>query len=264
MTSATGETVRVEKMDHIAFVTIDRPEVLNALNEEGHARLARAWQDVEGDDEVWVAVLSGAGNRAFCVGGDLKATKARETSHSPRPPREGGFGGLTEYFDLSKPVIAAVHGWCLGGGFELALACDLIVATSDARFGLTEPRRGLVPTGGGPHRLVRQLPLKFAMELLLTGTTIDAERAHVMGIVNEIVPAGQHLAAATRWAHEILECAPLAVQALKQQALSGLELPLREAVRATYERTEIQRRSLDRQEGLNAFAERRPPRWSGK
>lgn len=256
--------IEIERREHIALVTINRPEVLNALNEAAHAQLAAAWDELAVDETVWVVILRGAGERAFCVGGDLRAARARTAAGASPPQRVGGFGGLTERFDYPKPVIAAVHGWCLGGGFELALACDLVVASADARFGLPEPRRGLVPTGGGPHRLARQLPLKQAMRLVLTASIVDAGQAHAMGLVNEVVAPGEHVEAALRLAGEVLACAPEAVRALKEQVLSGLGRPLAEAMRALYPLTERQRVSADRKEGLAAFAERRPPHWTGR
>lgn len=256
--------VRVERREHVALVTINRPKVLNALDEVAHAQLAAAWDELAVDETVWVVILRGAGESAFCVGGDLRAARARTAAGASPPKRVGGFGGLTERFDYPKPVIAAVHGWCLGGGFELALACDLVVASADARFGLPEPRRGLVPTGGGPHRLARQLPLKQTMRLVLTASIIDAGQAHAMGLVNEVVAPGKHVEAALRLADEVLACAPAAVCALKQQVLSGLDRPLAEAMRVSYPLTERQRASADRKEGLAAFAERRSPHWTGR
>src|SRR5215470_14002864 len=190
------EFIRYEKRDHIAWVTFNRPEVLNALHPPAHEELARAWDDVVADPEVWVAVLTGAGERAFSAGNDLKWT----TQHGvPRMPK-GGFGGLVARDDLWKPLIAAVNGVALGGGLELALACDLIVAADHAQFGFPEPRVGRMALEGGMHRLARAIPLKVAMHMLLTGTRMAATEAHRLGLVSAVVPRADLLATARRCA----------------------------------------------------------------
>ena len=213
-----------EKRGRIAYVTLNRPEVMNALHLEAHLELAEIWEDFRDDPDVWVAILTGAGERAFSAGNDLKATAERtanggDVQGDARPP----FGRITRDFHCPKPMIAAVNGVAVGGGLEMALACDIIVAADHARFGLPEPRVGLFAGAGGIHRLARQLPFKVAMGLLLTGRLFGADEAHRIGLVNEVVPLADLMATAERWAGEILECSPLSVQLTKESAFDGLQ-----------------------------------------
>jgi enoyl-CoA hydratase/carnithine racemase len=215
-----------EKRGRIAYITINRPEVLNAVHREANIELTAIFDDFKGDEEVWIAIMTGAGDRAFSAGNDLKATAAATASGERRAETPGQrvcFGGLIGN-PCNKPIIAAVNGFAVGGGFEIALACDLIIAAEHARFGLPEPRVGLVAGAGGMHRLPQQIPLKQAMGLLLTGRQIGAQEAYRLGLVNEVVPAAELLATAERWAREILECAPLSVRITKESALAGLGL----------------------------------------
>jgi enoyl-CoA hydratase/carnithine racemase len=251
--------VRYEKRGHVATVTIDRPEVMNALHPPANEELSRVWDDVAADRDVWVAVVTGAGDRAFSAGNDLKWTAEHGM---PRMPK-GGFAGLVARDDLWKPLIAAVNGVALGGGFEIALACDVIVAAEHARFGLPEPRVGLMAAAGGVHRLPRHVPLKLAMGMIVTGRQITAAEAARIGLVNEVVPGAELMAAAARWAGEILECSPLAVQAAKQAALQGLGRPILEAMAEPYPLMRQLFTSEDAREGPRAFAEKRRPRWRG-
>jgi enoyl-CoA hydratase/carnithine racemase len=252
--------VRYEKRDRIAWVTINRPEVLNALHPAANEELSRVWDDFVADGDVWVAILTGAGERAFSAGNDLKWTAQHGV---PRMPK-GGFAGLVARDDIWKPIIAAVNGFALGGGLEIALACDVIVAVESARFGLPEPRVGLTAAAGGVHRLPRHIPLKIAMGLMLTGRHITAAEAARLGLVNEVVPSAELLAAAERWAREICECSPLAVQATKQAALLGLGRPVAEAMSASYPAVRKLFSSEDAVEGPRAFAEKRKPVWRGR
>src|SRR5438105_15644312 len=259
------EYISYEQDGHVVRITINRPEVRNALHQEAHVEMDRAWRAYADDDEAWVAILTGAGDRAFCAGSDLKRAASGGGGEQPYwlTLKPGGFGGLTERFDLTKPVIAAVNGYALGGGFELAMSCDIIVAAEHARFGLPEPRVGFTASDGGIHRIVRQLPLKIAMGMLVTGTPMSADEAHRWGLVNEVVPAEDLLPAARRWAEAILECAPLSVRASKQAALAGLGLPLPDAMNRRYEYMLRQAASQDSLEGPLAFAEKRKPVWKG-
>src|SRR5438552_710284 len=254
------EFVRYEKRNRIAWVTIDRPEVMNALHPPANEELSRVWDDFAADPETWVAILTGAGERAFSAGNDLKWTVAHGV---PRMPK-GGFGGIAARDDLWKPVIAAVNGVALGGGLEIALACDIIIASETARLGLPEPRVGLMAAAGGVHRLPRHVPLKLAMGMILTGRHLTAAEAARIGLVNEVVPPAELRAAAERWAREILECSPLSVQASKQAALQGFGRPLADAMSTQYPLVQKLFTSEDVVEGPRAFAEKRKPVWKGR
>lgn len=265
MTSEAAR-VRYEKAGHVATVTLDRPAVLNAMDLRTHAELADVWDDFAADDELWVAVLTGAGDRAFSVGQDLKELAARERAGAAAPSSFGsrgraGFPRLTERFDLAKPVVAKVRGYALGGGFELALACDILIAAEDATFALPEARLGLIPGAGGVFRLSRQLPWKTAMGHLLTGRPLSASRAYELGLVNEVAPAGELDARVAGWVADLVACAPLSVRAIKEAATVASGLPLAEAFAARYPHEERRMHSRDAVEGPRAFAEKRPPRW---
>jgi enoyl-CoA hydratase/carnithine racemase len=253
-----------EKRGRIAYITLDRPEVMNALHLDAHLELAEIWEDFRDDPDVWVAILTGAGERAFCAGNDLKVTAERTADGSDiqgdaRPP----FGRITRDFDCPKPMIAAVNGVAVGGGLELALACDIVVAADHARFGLPEPRVGLFAGAGGIHRLARQVPFKLALGLLLTGRIFGAEEAQRIGLVNEVVPAPDLLGAAERWAAEILECSPVSVQLTKESALDGLTFSVDDALARDHDRVRRLLASADFVEGPRAFAEKRKPQWTG-
>jgi crotonobetainyl-CoA hydratase len=256
----TFEFIRAEKRDHVLFVTLNRPEVMNSLHPAAHEELDRCWNDFAADVECWVAVLTGAGEKAFSAGNDLKWTAQHGL---PRMPRSG-FAGLTSRFDLVKPIIAAVNGFALGGGLEIALACDVVVAAEHATLGLPEPRVGLMAAAGGVHRLPRHIPLKIAMGMMLTGKPITAAEGHRLGLVNEVVPAAQLMEAAERWARTIAECSPMSVQATKQAAMEGLKKPLPEAMFDHYSAVDALWASDDSKEGPRAFAEKRAPRWTGR
>jgi crotonobetainyl-CoA hydratase len=254
------EFCSTDREGRLLVVTLERPEVLNALHPPANRELAKIFDDFAADPELWVAILTGAG-RGFCAGNDLKY-QATGGDMSGQPAT--GFAGLTNRFDLVKPVIAAVNGVAMGGGFEIALACDLIVASEDASFALPEPRVGLAALAGGIHRLPRQIGVKNAMGMLLTGRRVSAAEGKELGFVNEVVPNGEALAGAKRWAAEILACAPLSVRASKEAAYRGLELGLREALASPYDEMRRMLKSEDFVEGPKAFAEKRPPRWKGR
>ena len=253
------EFVRYEKRNRIAYVTIDRPDVMNALHPAANEELSRVWDDFAADADTRVAILTGAGDRAFSAGNDLKWTALHGM---PRMPA-GGFGGLVAR-ELWKPLIAAVNGVALGGGLEIALACDIIVAADHARLGLPEPRVGLMAAAGGVHRLPRHVPLKLAMGMMLTGRQIPAAEAARIGLVNEVVAQPQLMATTERWANEILECSPLSVRASKQAALMGLGKPLAEAIAGDYPLVQKLWTSEDVVEGPTAFAQKRKPVWKGR
>jgi enoyl-CoA hydratase len=260
--------------DHVAVVTIDRPEARNALDLHHFRDLAAAWRRFAADDQAWVAIVTGVG-RNFMAGADLKTYIPEIT----RLQKEIAAGGVTEIdgcrlsdgpeavlrnAKLWKPVIAAVNGPCVAGGMEMLGGCDIRIATGHASFGVMEPKRGLFAGGGTTVRLPRQIPFPAAMEFLLTAEAFPAERALALGLLNEIVEEERLLERAQEWARRIGANAPLAVQATKESALRGLGLPLDEAYRLE---TEISRRvfqSEDAREGPRAFAEKRPPRWTGR
>jgi crotonobetainyl-CoA hydratase/dehydration protein DpgD len=266
--SDDGARVCYEKKDHVARVTINRPQVLNAMDLRTHEELSAIWDDVESDDKVRVAVLTGAGERAFSVGQDLKERR-RLDAEGAAPTTFGsrgqpGWPRLTERFTLSKPVVARVDGYALGGGFELALACDLIIASDRSVFALPEVRLGLVPGAGGAFRLARQLPQKIAMGYLLTGRWIDAATALWFGLVNEVVAADRLDDCVQDWVSDMIEGAPLSLCAIKEAVLRSVDMPLEDAFSTPYVWEERRRRSRDAVEGVRAFAEKRAPVWSGQ
>jgi enoyl-CoA hydratase/carnithine racemase len=255
---------RAEREGRILVVTIDRPERMNALHWMANEELASVFDDFAADPELWVAILTGAGDRAFSAGNDLKY-QAEEAKGELRAGPASGFAGLTSRFDLTKPVIAAVNGVAMGGGFEIVLACDLVIASSNAVFALPEPRVGLAALAGGLHRLPRQIGLKPAMGMLLTGRRVPAEEGLRLGFVNEVVAPGELMAAARRWAEQILECSPLSVRATKQAALAGLDhASVEAAMNARYPAIGALLGSEDFVEGPLAFAQKRPPVWRGR
>jgi enoyl-CoA hydratase/carnithine racemase len=257
------EFITYEKGGHIAYLTLNRPDVMNALHPPAHAECARALEDFEADVDAWVMIITGAGDRAFSAGMDLRY-RAQEGAASVQPT-PGGFAGLTNprHARITKPVIAAINGYALGGGLELAMACDIVIAADNATLGLPEVKRGIIAGAGGVHRLPRQVPLKVAMGYLLTGKSMTAAEAERWGLVNEVVPAAELMDAARRWAAEIIEAAPLSVRASKEAAMLGLETSLEEAYNGSYPATQKMRGSNDSREGVVAFAERRKPNWTG-
>ena len=259
------EFIKYEKRGRIAYVTIDRPKSLNALHPPASLEMRGVFLDFRDDPDLWVAVLTGSGERAFCAGNDLKYHAEHGAGGEAYPgASEVAFGGITSDFECWKPIIAAVNGYAVGGGLEIALACDLIVADESAQLGAPEVNVGLVAAAGGVHRIPRQLPLKIAMGMLLTGKSISAADAHRWGLVNEIAPTGQALEAATRLASKIVEGAPLSVRASKQMALMGLDMSLEEAMSGDYSEYEQAVASEDFVEGPMAFDEKRKPNWKGK
>jgi enoyl-CoA hydratase/carnithine racemase len=256
------EFATYEKKGRIAVVTINRPERMNALHPPANLELDQIWNDFEKDPEVWVGIVTGAGDKAFSAGNDLRYT----AEHGRDMVRfgESGFGGLANRTTCWKPIIAAVNGYALGGGFEMALACDIIVAADHARVGLPEPKVGLMAGAGGVHRLPRMIPQKIAMGYILTARHMTAHEAHRLGVVNEVVPRAELMPTALKWANEILECSPISIRASKQAALMGLQMPLDAALRMNFTEAERMRRSEDTIEGPKAFAEKRKPNWKAR
>jgi len=258
------EFITIAKADHVTTVTLNRPEVMNAINGGMHNELQSAFDDFAADDDQYVCVVTGAGAKAFCAGSDLKAVAQR--GEHPVYPRSG-YAGLIERFDCPKPMIAAVNGLALGGGFEVALACDIIIAAESASFGLPEPLVGAIAFGGGLHRLAREIGPKQALGMILTARRVSAAEGYRLGFVNEVVAAGDLDAAVARWVAEILRAAPPALRASKEVVYRGLDEPSLAAALAnqsSYPAYAAWRSSADAVEGPIAFAEKRAPNWTGK
>lgn len=254
------EYCRVEQKDHIFTVTINRPERLNALHPPANAELGEVFDAFAADDDMWVAIITGEG-RGFSAGNDLRYQA--EGGQRVATPR--GFGGLTSRFDLTKPVVAAVNGVSMGGGFEIALACDLIIASDRAVFALPEPKVGLAALAGGLQRLPRQIGVKRALGMILTGRHVTPEEGLQLGFVNAVVPHEQLMEETHRWVSMILECAPLSIRASKDVVYQSLSMDsLEGSMKVPYESVRTLSSSEDFVEGPRAFSEKRPPNWQGK
>lgn len=255
------EFLKVERNERLTVITIDRPEVHNALHSPAHFEFDRVFDDFASDPDQWVAIITGAGDRAFSAGNDLKF----QAAGGSRERGKTGFAGLTQRFDLNKPVIAAVNGYAMGGGFEVALACDLIVASENAVFALPEPRVGLAALAGGLHRLPRIIPQKQALGMILTGRRVTAAEGERLGFVNEVVKPDQLMDTAYRWADLILECSPMSIRASKEAVYQGLTEPnLAKAIQKVYAAVQSLYDSSDFVEGPLAFTEKRPPKWKAE
>lgn len=256
-------SVIYDKRGKIAYITINRPQALNACDFATYKRLSEIWIDFRDDPALWVAIITGAGERAFCAGSDIKLNfSLPPTTSDPFEPniQQDVMRGL----EIWKPIIAAVNGHANGGGFEIAMGCDIRIASENAMFGLGEVRIGLLPGGGGTQRLPRLLPLGIALEMLFTGKRIDAQEAYRLGLVNRVVPLNRLMDEATLMAEEILASAPLGVRAIKQAALRGLSLPLEEGLKLEAHLSRFLRQTEDSREGTRAFAEKRKPNWQAK
>ena len=255
------EFVKVEQDGRIPLITINRPHVYNALHSPAHIEFDQVFDEFASDPEQWVAIITGAGDKAFSAGNDLKYQAAGGRRDRPA----NGFAGLTERFNLNKPVIAAVNGFAMGGGFEIALACDLIVASDNAIFALPEPRVGLAALAGGLHRLPRIIPQKQALGMILTGRRVTAAEGQQLGFVNEVTKPEHLLDAARTWANLILECSPMSIRASKQSVYEGLRQPdLKNAMEEVYPAVQALYDSSDFVEGPKAFSEKRPPKWKAE
>ena len=256
--------VRYELKHHVARVTIDRPERLNAVDLETERELIATWERIEKDRDVRVVVLTGAGDRAFSAGADMKGGSDLSGLEYWAAARPGGFGGIALRDTLDVPVIARVNGFALGGGFEMALGCDVVVASEKASFGLPEPRVGRLALDGGIALLSRRIAHVQAMGLLLTGRRISADEALRFGIVNEVVAPEALDAAVERWVADILACAPLSIRAIKQMVRMGADMSPQQAQRLRSPALIEALQSEDQHEGVRAFQEKRAPVWKGK
>jgi enoyl-CoA hydratase len=250
--------IRLERSQHTVTITIDRPEASNALDPEHFAELANAWRRFRDDAEAYVAIITGVGD-VFCAGADLKALAAGR-----RPSREDVDVALLRGFPLYKPIIAAVNGVCAAGGMELLGGVDIRLAVPEARFGVLEPKRGLMAAGGTTVRLPRQIPFPHAMEFLLTAELVPADRALAMGLLNAVVPGAELMEAAVTFAHRITANAPLALFATKQSVIEGMGRDLEWAYRNERALSTQLLETEDAREGPQAFAEKRDAVWTGR
>jgi E-phenylitaconyl-CoA hydratase len=257
-----GETVRYERDGHVATITYNRPEVLNAINGELRQDLNAAWERFRADEEAWVGIVTGAG-RAFCVGADLRDGAASAGTWPGSFWEIPTVNSFESGLEIWKPTVAAVNGYCLGYGLTLVAACDFVIAADDAEFGMPEVRLG-VPTIVGAIRLPRRIGLQPALELLLTGERIDAARAAEIGLAGRVVPRAELLTEARGLADRLCAGAPLAVRAVKEMAYRGQALPWTDAVRMGESLRRMVLATDDAAEGRAAAAERRVPRWTGR
>ncbi|MBN18250.1 MAG: enoyl-CoA hydratase [Chloroflexi bacterium] len=249
------------KKNKIAYITINRPERMNALHAPANEEMTDAFNDFNTDPNSWIAIITGKGPKSFSAGNDLKYTNEQNHSGNNIQYNSSRFGGLDGIWECWKPIIGAINGYALGGGLELAMSCDILIAAEHAELGLPEGKVGLVP-GSGVHRLPRHIPIKIAMGMILTGRRINAEEALNLGLVNEVVPIEELMNTAEKWAHEILQIAPLSARASKQMILSGLDSPLNIAMTRKYSEWEKAQVSQDIIEGPKAFSEKRKPNWT--
>src|SRR2546423_7893906 len=261
------QTIIFEVRDQIAWVTFNRPESMNAINRQMTRELIEACRQAEEDSGIRIAIFTGAGEKAFSAGMDLK--ERAETSFSPIERRNQKLSQIIHTQSraisaMTKPTIAAIRGYCVGGGLEMALACDLRVAAEDAKLGLTEVKRGLIPGAGGTQRLTRAVGITKALEICLTGDTVTGSEAQRLGLVNAAVPANGVLQAAEDLANRILQGAPMSVAFIKEAIKKGVELPLEEGLRLEADLSALIGMTEDAKEGPRAFAEKRAPVWKGR
>ncbi len=252
-----------EVRDRVAYLTFNRPEAMNAMDPETYQQLSDAWIEVRDNPDIWCAIITGAGDRAFTAGADLKKT-------IPRQPEMWEFWQtqseqiLNRGLEVWKPVVAAVNGYCLAGGMTLLFATDIRIAAEHAVFGISEVKRGILPGNGGTQRAIRQLPYPIAMELLLIGDTLTAQQALQYGLINKVVPKERLMDTAEEYARKLVANAPLAVRAIKELAVRSQYLHLSDGLRLESSIQQVLRQSEDAKEGPRAFAEKRKANWTGR
>ncbi|MDK1288841.1 enoyl-CoA hydratase-related protein [Pseudoalteromonas umbrosa] len=248
----------------VAQITLNRPEVLNAMDSEMHLMMSDIWNYIRTDSKVRVVVIEGTGGRAFSVGQDLKESSSlaqQDQASTYGSKGRPGHPRFTQRFDINKPVIAKVDGYALGGGFELALASDIIIASSSSTFGLPEVKRGLVPGAGGVFRMMRQFPCKLAMGYLLTGKHLSAQVAQEFGLVNDVVDCKELDVTVRKWINALLEASPLAIASVKEAAYKSMDLSLPESFVESFSEESNRMKGQDHIEGPRAFIEKRLPSW---
>ena len=258
------QNILYEKRDRIAYLTLNREERRNAIDPATSKEILEAMTDFKEDDGVWLAVVSGAGEVAFSAGADLVAMSQALSGKGGDPGFNVPFAGITRGYECWKPIIARINGYCLAGGLELALSCDVRIAADHATFGLPEPKRAIIPGATGTQRLPRAIPLAYAMELLLTGDRFDSAWALQAGLVSRVVPKDELTSTVDEIAGRILECGPLAVRAIKQAALQGRDLPFEEGMALEAKLAGQIFRTEDAREGPTAFAQKRKPEYKGR
>lgn len=254
--------VEFTKEDHVATITLNRPNAMNSLDPESIARLSEIWAEVIRDDDIRVSVLTGAGEKSFCTGTDMKKTPPPEECMASIWLREGQ--PIVPHMKMWKPLICAINGYAVGGGLEMALACDLRIASSNAKFGLTEVKVASLAGLNGTQCMPRAIPQAVAMKMLLTGEMIDAAEAHRVGLISDVVEPGELMSLAKTLALKIAGNAPLSVKAAKQAVVMGLEMPLENGIAFSHLLWGALRDTEDRKEGFSAFAEKRAPQWRGR
>jgi E-phenylitaconyl-CoA hydratase/naphthyl-2-hydroxymethylsuccinyl-CoA hydratase len=254
--------VLFEKEDHVAYVTLNRPEAMNSLDPESTEELKKIWTEVRENRDIRVAVLTGAGEKAFCTGTDMKKTPPPTECMAATYLNDGQ--PIIPYMRMWKPLIAAINGFAIGGGLEMALACDMRIASKNAKFGLTEVKVASLAGLNGTQCLPRAIPQAVAMKMLLTGEMIDAQEALRVGLVSDVVEPVELMDLARKYAERIASNAPLSVKAAKQATIIGMDLPLEHAISFSHLLWGVLRDTEDRKEGFQAFAEKRTPQYKGK